>query len=231
MAKELEAHLKEMRWRLKHVLIVLVILTGLSFYFSADVLTFLKGDLNVSLHALVVYEVLYTRIMISVLMGFFLSLPVFMYHFLKFVKPGLRDSEYRVLRNYMPFSIMLFLAGASFAYQVIVKSSLSFFKSTSATSQVQSVWGLQSTLGFAVKLSAFTGVMFQLPIAALVLAKAGLLDREMMIRYRTYFLVSVLLLAAVATPPDVVTQVLLTLPVVGLYQLSIWLVSRVNSES
>ncbi|MFB6158866.1 MAG: twin-arginine translocase subunit TatC [Candidatus Nanohalobium sp.] len=229
--QQLEHHVAELRWRLKHSFIVLVVLTAVAFYFSPQMLTWLQHDLTMELNALVAYEVLYTRLMMSVLAGVLMSLPVLMYHGIKFAQPGLKPEEYRVLRNYLPMSVILFVAGAVFAYQVIVKSSLDFFQSVTTGSGVEAVWGLQNTLGFALKLSAFTGIMFQLPIAALVLAKAGLIDRESMIQYRSYFMVAVLLLAAVATPPDIVTQVMLTVPVMGLYQLSIFLVDRTEKNS
>lgn len=222
--KSLEHHVNELRNRLKHSFIVLIGFTGIGFYYSKEILEWLQADLMLQLNALKAYEVMYTRLTIALLFGFFLALPVLIYHALKFTKPGLKTGEYRVLRNYLPFSILLFIGGAAFSYEFIVKSSLSFFRSMTSGSDVAAVWGLQSTLGFALKLSAFSGLMFQLPIVAMVLSKAGLIDTLTMKTYRAYFFVSVLLLAAVATPPDIITQVLLTAPVMGLYQLSIFLV-------
>lgn len=223
---ELETHIKELRSRLRHVLIVFTVFLAVSFYFSPEVLTWLQNDLGFNLNALIAYEVIYTRLMLSVLAALIFSTPVVFYHFLKFVKPGLTDFEYRVIRNYMPLSVVLFIVGSVFAYEVIVKSSLRFFQASTAGSGVNALWGLSSTIGFALKLSAFTGVMFQLPIAALVLARAGLIDREAMLRHRTYFFLAILFVSAVVTPPDIVSQVFLTAPVMGLYQLSIFLVGR-----
>lgn len=223
-----ETHLSELKSRLTHSGIVLVVLTAASFFLSSRLLNLIQNDLSVSLHALAAYEALYTQILISVIFGFFLALPAILYQALKFVKPGLKDDEYRLLRNYLPFSVLLFVGGAVFAYEFIVKSSLAFFASTTTGTGVDAVWGLQNTVGFALKLSAFTGITFQLPIASVVLAKAGVLESKDMRKYRAYFFVFILLISAVATPPDVVSQVLLTLPVMALYQLSIYLVSRVE---
>lgn len=230
MTQSLEQHVEELRNRLLHSLIVLGVLTGVSFYFSGDILALLQTDLGMTLNALVAYEVFYTELMIALIFGFMLSLPVFIFHALNFMKPGLKEVEYRTLKNYLPFSVLLFGVGAVFAYEVIVKASLKFFQATTEASTVGAVWGLKNTLGFALKLSVFSGLMFQLPIIAVILAMAGLIDRDMMRRYRAYFFVAVLLLAAVATPPDILTQLLLTIPVMGLYQLSIFLVGRVQPE-
>jgi sec-independent protein translocase protein TatC len=222
-------HLAELRQRLKHLSIVFIVLTAVSFYYSGAVIEFLQKDLSVSLNALKAYEVLYTEISIALLMGFLLSLPVFIYQGLKFAEPGLKRSEYKILRNYIPFSIILFATGAVFAYSVIVKYSLQFFQSVTSTADIAALWGLQSTVSFALRLSALTGVIFQLPIVALILAKAGLIDASKMKKYRAHFMIAVLLLAAVSTPPDIITQLLVTAPVLLLYQLSIWLVKLSNS--
>ena len=159
---------------------------------------------------------------------FLLSLPIVLYHCLKFVKPGLKTDEYLLMRNYLPFSILLFFAGAVFSYEYIVKKSLQFFVATTGGASVEAVWGLQNTIGFALKLSAFTGIFFQLPIVSLVLSKAGVIDVNLMKNYRAHFLVTVLICSAIATPPDIVSQILLTAPVILLYQFSIYLVDSIS---
>lgn len=221
-------HLYELRNRLKHSSIVLIILSATGLYFSSDMLSWIQADLGFNLHALTAYEAFMTQITLGLLFGFFLSLPVLIYQMLKFAEPGLKPHEYRIVRNYLPFSILLFAAGAAFSYEFIVKKSLDFFMATTTSSGVQSVWSIKRTVGFALKLSAVTGVMFQLPIAALVLGKAGMIDSEMMKENRGYFIVGILLISALATPPDIVSQVLVTGPVIGLYQLSIFLVGRTS---
>lgn len=224
--ERLEDHVRELRKRLARISIGLIIATALSFYFSPDILIWLQNDLSVQVHALKAFETFYTELMIALILGFFISLPFTIYQILKFMKPGLKNSEYRVMRNYLPFSIILFLGGAAFAYEFVVKASFAFFEGVGQSANVASVWGLKNTLGFAMKISGFTGVFFQLPIVSVVLARAGILRSEMMIQYRNHFIVAVLLFSAMATPPDMITQVLITLPVIGLYQVSIFLVRR-----
>lgn len=220
----IDEHIEELKSRLKHSVIVFVLLSSISLYFSPGILSFIQNDLGVKLHSLAAYDVVYTEIQIALILGIVSSLPVFYIQFLGFLKPGLRAREYRILRNYLPLSIVLFCAGSVFAYNFIVKAALEFFSSSTASTEIIAVWGLKNTLSFVLKISSFTGVMFQLPIAALVLSKAGLLDRKMMKDYRRYFIILVMFLAAVVTPPDIISQILLVLPVLVLYQISIYLV-------
>jgi sec-independent protein translocase protein TatC len=222
----MERHLDELRNRLKVTALFFVSSVTLSFYFSSDVLKWVQADLGFDLFALSAYEVLYTELMLAFLGGFLISLPFILYQVLAFARPGLKENEYRAMRNYLPFLVILFVIGSLFSYNYVVKTSLAFFQSAAGAAEVPALWGLQNTVGFALRLSAFTGIVFQLPIVSLVLAEAGLIDREKMVEYRTYFIVGILLLSAIATPPDIVSQILVTVPVIGLYQLSIYLVGK-----
>jgi len=150
------------------------------------------------------------------------------YQTLTFLKPGLKPAEYRILRNYTPLFFILFMAGSVFSYEFIVKNSLRFFRQTTAAAGVTAVWGLKDTIMFVLKISSLTGILFQLPIIAAVLSRAGVITAAQMKAHRAYVAVAVLILAAVATPPDLITQVLIATPVIILYQLSIVLVARME---
>ena len=228
IAQDLNSHISELRTRVIHSLIVLVVLSSIGFYFSQDILGLIQADLGLQLNALTAYETIYTQITISLIFGFITGLPAILYQLLKFMEPGLKPKEYRLLRNYLPLSILLFGIGSLFSYNFIVKKSLSLFMNMTESAGVQSVWSLQRTIGYAIKLSTVSGMLFQLPIVSMILAKAGLINSEMMNEYRAHFFIAVLIIAAVATPPDLVTQILVTLPVLGLYQVSIFLVSRIE---
>lgn len=228
VAQDLNTHIQELRSRVIHSLIVLTVLGSIGFYFSQDILSLIQADLGFQLNALSAYETVYTQISIALIFGLIAGLPAIIYQMLKFVEPGLKAKEYRILRNYLPFSIILFLIGSIFSYQFIVKQSLNFFMSMTESADVQSVWSLQRTIGFAIKLSAVSGILFQLPIVSLILGKAGVINSEMMKEYRAYFIIAILLVSAIATPPDLITQLLVTAPVIGLYQISIFLVAGIE---
>ncbi len=221
-------HIQEMRQRMIRVVAAFFVCAVGMFYFSSDILEWLQTDLDLSLNALAAYEVIYTQLFLAALLGFLVTLPYALYHLLKFLEPGLKKNEYRVLRNYLPLFIVLFAAGSLFSYNFVVKASLQFFYNLTASSGVEAVWGLQNTILFVVKISALTGILFQLPIIAAVLSKAGFISAAQMKENRAYFAIGILVLAAVATPPDLITQVLIAVPVIGLYQLSIILVARME---
>ena len=228
--QSLEDHVVELRRRLKIISVFLFASTATVFYFSSDILNWVQADLGFELNALSAYEVFYTEIMIAFLIGFIASLPVVLYQVIGFMRPGLTEREYKVMRNFLPFSVILFVAGATFAYEYVVKASLSFFQGTAETASVEALWGLQNTISFSLRLSALTGIIFQLPIVAVILASAGIIDREMMREYQFHFIIAILIVSAFATPPDIISQALVTLPVIGLYQLSILLVGRVEKK-
>lgn len=225
---EYRSHLRELKNRLKHWLVVFTVLTALALYFSGDVLSWVQADLQIPLHALTAYEALYTRIGIGLLLGFLLAMPVLLYQLLKFAEPGLKPEEYKLLRNYIPMSLVLFVAGGVFSYLYVVRFSLRFFQRYTEAAGVEAVWGLQNTVGFALKLSTLAGLLFQLPIAAMVLAKAGIISAADMKNYRMHFFILVLVLSAFATPPDFVTQILVAVPIMILYQFSVFIVSKTD---
>lgn len=226
-----EPHIQEMRYRLLYVFLFFFVATGGVFYFSADILTWLQNDLALGLNALSAYEVIYTQLILSAIIGFTLVLPFTAYQVIKFLQPGLKPKEYRVLRNYTPLIMVLFMIGSVFSYEFIVKNSLQFFQQTTVASGVTAVWGLKNTILFVIKISALTGALFQLPIISAVLSKAGFITSAQMKANRAYVAVAVLIIAAVATPPDIITQILITAPVLLLYQLSIFLVARMETQA
>lgn len=229
--KAVEPHIQEMRRRLLRVFAAFFVTAAAAFYYSSDILTWMQHDLDLGLNALAAYEVIYTQLFLAALLGMIITLPYSLYHLLRFLKPGLKPKEYRVLRNYMPLFVILFFGGALFSYNFVVKASLQFFHDMTVSSGVDAVWGLQNTILFAVKISALTGILFQLPIIAAVLSRAGLITAAQMKANRAYVAVAVLIIAAVATPPDVITQILITVPVLLLYQLSIYLVARMEHRT
>lgn len=232
--KAVEPHIQELRKRMLRVLAVFFVSSVTMFYFASDILGWMQQDLDLgvnALAALTVYEVIYTQLFLAALLGLIITFPYAVYHTLRFLEPGLKEKEYRVLRNYLPLFVVLFAAGSLFSYNFIIKASLQFFYNMTMSSGVEAVWGLQNTVLFVVKISALTGILFQLPIIAAVLSRAGFISAAQMKANRAYFAVALLVVAAVATPPDLITQVLIAVPVLGLYQLSIVLVARMESTT
>lgn len=214
-------HLEELKSSLKHVVVIFSLLTVFFFLTSESILQLMQQDLNVGLHGLSPFEVLNVRIAMAAIFGFILSIPIILYSLMKFAEPGLTEKEYRILRNSLPFSYLLFVAGSVFAYQIVFRNAVNFFIEFTQGANVEVVWGLQNTLMLGLRISLITGFLFQLPLLVIILNKAGLVTIDQLKQYRPYVIVTVLLIAAFATPPDLITQIFITLPIIILYEISI----------
>lgn len=219
--KSFEDHFQDLKASVKHTFIVFSVLTVFFFIISDQVIVLMQEDIQVGLHGLTPFEVFNVRMSMAGILGLVFSLPVLIYSFVSFAKPGLKDREYKILRNSLPFSYILFVGGSIFAYQVIFKNAINFFITYTQGSNVAVIWGLQNTLMLGLRISLITGFLFQLPLLVLILEKAGLVTVKQLKQYRPYVVVAVLVIAAVATPPDLVTQVLITLPIILLYEISV----------
>ena len=225
--KSFEQHFVELKASVKHSFIVFVLLSVFFFAASEGLLTFMQQDLQVNLHGLTPFEVFNVRLSISAIMGLIFSMPVMLYSFISFAKPGLTSKEYKVLKYSFPVSYALFVSGSAFAYHVVFRNAVNFFLDYTQNAQVEVVWGLQNTLMLGARISIISGVLFQLPLIVAILEKGGLVTVEQLKEYRAYVIVGVLLVAAVATPPDMITQIGITLPIILLYELSIRIVERI----
>jgi sec-independent protein translocase protein TatC len=223
-AEELRAfdeHLEELVTSLKRNALVFLVVSAASFLLSNNLLLLMQEDISVGMNALAPFEVMNVRLSLALLLGLVGTLPSSIYSVISFARPGLKENEYRTLRNFLPFSYILFVGGSLFAYQFIFKNALNFFVSFTEGASVDIVWGLQNTVMLGFRLSLLTGLLFQLPIMVLILNKSGLVGIDQLRRYRAHVVIGILIISAIATPPDILTQVMITLPVFVLYQLSI----------
>lgn len=219
--KSFEQHFSELKASVKHSFIVFLVLSVFFFMFSEGLLAWMQKDLQVGLHGLTPFEVFNVRLSISAVLGLVFSIPVILYSLISFAKPGLSKKEYRILVYSLPVSYSLFVAGSFFAYHVIFRNAVKFFLGYTRAAEVTVVWGLQNTLMLGARISIISGILFQLPLIVVILEKGGIVTVEQLEKYRNYVIVAVMLVAAVATPPDLITQVAITLPIIALYEISI----------
>lgn len=222
--ENIEPHLSELRDRTKHVLIVFFVFSSVSLYFSGLALEMFQADLEITLNVLSPYEIVYARFLISVVSGLVFTIPVAGLQIISFAKPGLTDKEYRMLRNYLPISFILLILGMLFTYEYVFKIALDLLTMYSDSSGVEIVWGLSTTIGFGLKLSLIIGLMFQVPIIMYILHKLDFVSIQKLRKYRYWFSLTVLFLSALATPPDVFTQIMVSIPVIMLYELGILII-------
>ena len=163
---------------------------------------------------------------LSFTFGLILASPFIIWQFWRFVAPGLKESERTAVRGTVFFVALLFLLGSAFAYWVLAPMSLQFFSTYSLSPDIQKIWTLDSYVSIFNSFLLWTGVAFELPVVMVFLARIGLVGAAFLRKYRKHAFVVILVVAAIITPPDVVSQVLVTLPLVALFEVSIFLAAR-----
>tara|TARA_B100001758_G_C18143332_1_gene470101 strand:- start:215 stop:757 length:543 start_codon:yes stop_codon:yes gene_type:complete len=166
------------------------------------------------------------HVMTSIISGFIISFPYILYEFWKFISPGLLKKEKAKSRGFIFISSMLFFIGVLFGYYIISPLSINFLGTYQVSSQIINEIDLGSFISLVRSSALASGIIFELPIIIYFLTKAGVVTPESLVKYRKYALVLVLVLAAIITPPDVASQIIVAIPIVILYQVSIF-ISRI----
>ncbi|MDT0556065.1 twin-arginine translocase subunit TatC [Patiriisocius hiemis] len=159
----------------------------------------------------------------SITAGFILAFPYILYEFWKFISPGLRDNERKTSRGFILIASFLFFIGVLFGYYVVTPLSINFLGSYQVSEQVLNEFDLSSYIGLVRASVLASGLIFELPIIIYFLTKIGVVTPEILRKYRKFSLVGVLLLSAIITPPDVASQIIVAVPVIILYEISIFI--------
>ena len=161
--------------------------------------------------------------MTSIISGFIISFPYILYEFWKFISPGLLKKEKARSRGFIFISSLLFFIGVLFGYYILTPLSINFLGTYQVSNDVLNEIDLSSYIGLVRSSTLASGIIFELPIIIYFLTKAGVVTPKTLIAYRKYALVGVLVLAAIITPPDVASQIIVAIPIVILYQVSIFI--------
>ena len=153
--------------------------------------------------------------------GLLLALPVIFYQAWRFVAPGLLQREKRLTLPIISLSVLCFSVGAMIAYYIVLPLGLRFFLALEPP-DMTSQWAADEYIGFVLRLIAGFGIVFEMPVLSLFLAKVGVLTAARMRRIRRYAIIGIFVLGAIFTPPDPVSQILMALPLLLLYEISIW---------
>lgn len=247
-------HLAELRTRLIHSVLAFMVGMVISFTVATPVFNFLTAPLcevlaesgqDCALIFISPQEGFFVAIKISFLGGFMLAFPFIGFQLWRFVAPGLYKSEKGAFLPFLVASPFMFILGASFAFYVVTPLAYDFFlgfQQFGATGEAitgeEVTQGLsvvfqgsaQEYLNLTIKFIVAFGLCFQLPVLLTLMGKAGLVSAEGLGSVRKYAVVAILVLAALVTPPDVITQIILFVVVYGLYEISIFLVRRVETK-
>ena len=253
-AAPLIEHLAELRSRIIWAVVAFIVAMVLCYTVWKPIYNFLTQPIcsalevrgqNCQLQIIKLQEGFFTAINISFFGGFVLAFPVIGYQLWRFVAPGLYRSEKAAFLPFLVASPVMFMIGAAFAYYVILPMAYTFFLSfqqapvvatadeVTTTGNVAGIafqGSMQEYLNLTIKFLLAFGLSFQLPVALTLMGKAGLVSAHSLASVRRYAVVGILILAAVATPPDVISQIVLFVVIYALYEISIQLVRRIERK-
>lgn len=155
--------------------------------------------------------------------GFVIAFPYVIYQFWKFVSPGMLDNERKTSRGFILVSSLLFFLGVLFGYYVVTPLSINFLGTYNVSQQVHNDFDLSSYIALVRASALASGLVFELPIVIYFLSKIGLVTPEFLKKQRKYALVIILIISAIITPPDIASQIIVAIPVLILYQISIYI--------
>lgn len=246
-------HLAELRQRLIYSVLAFIVGMIICFTIWNPIFDFLthplcsamavRGHSDCGLILIKLQEGFFVAISISLLGGLVLSFPIIGFQMWRFVAPGLYKTEKNAFLPFIVASPFMFFLGAAFAYYVVTPLAFDFFLGFQQTGSVldadnvdNAAAGIafqgsaQEYLSLTIKFIVAFGMCFQLPVLLTLMGKAGLVSAKGLGNVRKYAVVAILVLAALVTPPDVITQVILFVVVYGLYEVSILLVARVEKK-
>lgn len=225
------SHLQELRKRLKIIAIVYVLGVAVLMNFSDMVFNFVSSPLRDALPAgtplifLNAPDVFFTYLKIALVLSIFVTAPITFYQFWAFVAPGLYRHEKRAFAGFFVASLLLLVAGGAFAFYVVFPLIFEFFLGFS-TDTIQAMPAVKEYLTLVLKLLFAFGLSFEIPIVIMVLVRLGLVDTAALRAKRRYVIVWAFIFAAILTPPDIISQTLLALPMMLLYEVGILLAKK-----
>lgn len=221
------SHLAELRSRLiKSALAIAVAFAG-CYAFVDDIFALLVAPVRrLHIHGLTligttVTEAFFTKMKVSFIAAIIVTSPLWLWQAWQFIAPGLYEHEKRYTRSFALFGSIFFIGGAAFCYSVVIGDGLAFLLHRYEAIDIQPLLQVGEYLSLVSRLVLAFGVMFELPVLAFFVARVGLIDYRFLLRHSGYAVILLALLAAVLTPPDFVSQVLLMAPLLLLYGISI----------
>ncbi|MGY5850357.1 twin-arginine translocase subunit TatC [Salegentibacter sp. F14] len=248
-------HLEDLRWHLIRATLAVVIAGSLAFlakgfifdvllfgpskgsFFSYDILCristaigidggFCFDEMPFRIQSRTMGGQFSAHVWTSITAGFIIAFPYVIYEFWKFVAPAMHNNERRYAKGFIFISSLLFFTGVIFGYYVVTPLSINFLGKYQVSETVFNDFDLSSYIGLVRASVLASGLIFELPILIYFLTRIGIVTPDFLKKYRKYALVLVLILSAIITPPDIVSQIIVAIPVLLLYEVSI-IISKV----
>ena len=240
-------HLEELRWRLVRCAIVILLLAIVIWYFQEEIMVnlFLSmkdkdfvtfrllcqyigvcvEEIPVKMQSMTVSGQFTYALMMSFLGGLVVSFPYVFYQIWSFIKPGLKQREKKMVNGLVFYVSLLFFLGILFGYFIVAPLSVQFFGSYQISNQIENNFTIGSYMSTIFSTVFYSGLFFLLPVVSYLLTKIGLINVSFLIKYRKHAIVAILILAAIITPPDIASQIIVSIPIIILYEIGI-LVSK-----
>lgn len=170
------------------------------------------------------------HIMTALVAGLVIAFPYVIWEVWRFIVPGLKTSEKRQARGFVAATSFLFLCGVLFGYYVISPLAINFFMNYQVSDEVLNNPTLSTYISLITTVALACGAVFELPVLVYLLTKAGVLTPQLLRAFRKHAIIGALIVAAVITPPDIFSQILVSIPIVILYEVSIWISGLVTKK-
>lgn len=235
MLEDMKPHIAELRKRLVNIVGTIIVMFFIAFFFYDPILEWMMKPLkevlpqNSSMIATGVPEAFFTALKVSFFSAFIFALPVIFWQSWLFIAPGLYANEKKFIIPFTFFATLMFLLGAAFAYYIVVPFGFEFLVNFGET-LVSVAPKINEYVSFFTKLMIGFGLSFELPVITFFLATIGLVTDQSLKSFFKYAIVFIFILSAILTPPDVITQMLMSGPMILLYGLSIYIAKIVNPE-
>jgi sec-independent protein translocase protein TatC len=233
MFEDLKPHIADLRKRLVISSLTLIVMFFVCFAFYEPILNWMMVPVEAALPqnsqmvAVEIQETFFTALKVAFFAGFIASLPVIFWQLWLFLAPGLYEHEKKLVIPFVFFGTLMFLIGASFAYYIVVPLGFDFLIAFGST-VVTVLPSIGKYVDFFTKLLFGFGIAFELPVITFFLAKIGLVDDRMLKDFFRYAIVIIFIVAAILTPPDVLSQLLMAAPLILLYGISIYIAKVFN---
>lgn len=220
----LTGHLKELRNRIVICVVFLIVSFLVGLHFAPDIVSVLT-DIGKQYGYSYIYispqELLLQYFSVALLAGVIITMPLILYQIWAFVQPGLKKNENGLFLTALISGLICFVLGVLFAYKLMLPFMLRFLIEISAGSEIHASVTVGNYMTFLLTIFMIFGIIFELPVVTVLLTQMGLLRVEWMRKARKFIIVLVFFVAAVITPPDIVSQIMVAIPMLGLYELSI----------
>ena len=228
-------HLEELRWRILKSLGSILVMAILTFNFAdylVYILTAPADNRGIGLQTLTPQGMFILKWNLAIIGGFILSIPVITIQIWKFVSPGLYNRERKILLPLIITVFLCFILGAIFAYMVILPFSLNFFASM-VTENVQNNFSINYYFSFVLALIIGSGIIFEMPVASFLFSSIGIITPSFLRKFRREAIMITVILSAIITPPDPISLIIMSIPMVVLYEISIlvsWISNRLFNQ-